>query len=129
MLWVLGLYSVCRAYFVYTYRSQLELDHVYDVVRLMLGGMRFDLSAIAISNGLFLLLTLSPHPYSHRPGFRKITHFIFIAFNGICLLANVIDLAYFEFVHKRTQADALLFVSGAKGNDLYRLMPVFLQRY
>ena len=129
ILVVLGMYAICRALFIYVYWTQLDLQNFWDTARLFAGGMRFDLSSIAISNGLFLLLTLSPHPFTDHKKFRKLAMFIFLVCNGICLLANMIDLAYFEYIHKRTQADALLFISGEKGSDLYRLLPVFLKRY
>ncbi|MDH5382219.1 MAG: LTA synthase family protein, partial [Cyclobacteriaceae bacterium] len=41
----------------------------------------------------------------------------------------LIDIAYFPFIHKRMQADALLFVSGEKGTDFFYLIPTFLGQF
>ncbi|HWR33475.1 MAG TPA: LTA synthase family protein, partial [Chitinophagaceae bacterium] len=61
--------------------------------------------------------------------YQKIVTILFLLVNGLCLLANLIDVAYFPFVHKRSQSDALLFITGKKGNDFFRLLPTFLMQY
>jgi len=45
------------------------------------------------------------------------------------MLANCIDLAYFQFTLKRTNATVFNFFGGAIGNDLGRLLPLFLKEY
>ncbi len=45
------------------------------------------------------------------------------------MLANAVDLVYFRFTLKRTAADVFNFFDGGIGNDLGRLLPLFLKEY
>ena len=45
------------------------------------------------------------------------------------MLANSVDLAYFQFTLKRTNATVFNFFGGEIGNDLGRLLPLFLKEY
>jgi len=45
------------------------------------------------------------------------------------MLANSVDLAYFQFTLKRTNATVFSFFGGEIGNDLGRLLPLFLKEY
>jgi phosphoglycerol transferase MdoB-like AlkP superfamily enzyme len=49
--------------------------------------------------------------------------------NSIAILANCVDLIYFQFTLKRTTADVFNFFGGGIGNDLGRLLPLFLKEY
>jgi phosphoglycerol transferase MdoB-like AlkP superfamily enzyme len=45
------------------------------------------------------------------------------------LLSNCVDLAYFRFTLKRTNATVFDFFTGKMGNDLLQLTPVFIKDY
>lgn len=126
---LLVCYAGCRALFIYANRQEMDISGLSSFVRVMIGGMRFDLSAIAASNVLYIILLFLPLPFVGSRIYRGILTGIFLLTNGICLLANMVDVAYFPFVHKRSQADALRFVTGEKGGDLFRLLPSFLTQY
>lgn len=126
---LLVCYAGCRALFIYANRQEMDISGLSSFVRVMIGGMRFDLSAIAASNVLYIILLFLPLPFVGSRIYRGILTGIFLLTNGICLLANMVDVAYFPFVHKRSQADALRFVTGEKGGDLFRLLPSFLAQY
>ncbi len=126
---LLVCYAGCRALFIYANRQEMDISGLSSLIRVMIGGMRFDLSAIAASNVLYIILLFLPLPFVGSRIYRGILTGIFLLTNGICLLANMVDVAYFPFVHKRSQADALRFVTGEKGGDLFRLLPSFLAQY
>lgn len=126
---LLLLYQLCRLVFILTNISELEINSVKSFLFLIIGGARFDLSSIAATNALFIILSLLPLSYVANKYYKKVLAFLFISINSICLLANIIDVAYFPFVHKRSQADSLLFISGEKGDDFFRLLPSFLYQY
>ncbi|MCX6296665.1 MAG: LTA synthase family protein [Bacteroidetes bacterium] len=44
-------------------------------------------------------------------------------------MANCVDLIYFQFTLKRTTADVFNFFGGKIGNDLSRLLPLFIKEY
>lgn len=90
-----------------------------------LGGLRFDLSAIA---WLYLPWTatvlLVPAP---RGAFRHVQKALFHVSNVLCFFLNCTDLEYFKFTLKRSTADLLGIAHG--GGDLGHLAPVFLKDY
>ncbi|MGQ0826771.1 MAG: LTA synthase family protein [Bacteroidota bacterium] len=55
--------------------------------------------------------------------------YLFVSVNSIALLANCADLVYFQFTLKRTTADVFHFFGGEIGNDLGRLLPLFIKDY
>jgi phosphoglycerol transferase MdoB-like AlkP superfamily enzyme len=71
---------------------------------LLIGGMRFDLSALLYLNSLFLLLSLVPLKIKFRSWYQKGLKWLFLTTNGIALALNVADTIYFRFTLKRTTA-------------------------
>lgn len=90
-----------------------------------LGGLRFDLSAIA---WLYLpwIVTVLFVPAPAR-GFRHVQKGLFHLSNVLCFFLNCTDLEYFKFTLKRSTADLFGIANG--GNDLRHLAPVFLKDY
>ncbi|MBX2983861.1 MAG: LTA synthase family protein [Flavobacteriales bacterium] len=90
-----------------------------------LGGIRFDLSAIA---WLYMpwLLTVLVYP-APLGWFAIVQKVLFHISNVICFFLNSIDLEYFRFTLKRSTAD--LFGIATGGSDLVNLIPVFLKDY
>lgn len=129
VLVLLLLYFIARVLFIYINKSALELHTFKNIFYLLIGGIRFDIAAIAMTNALFIVLVLFPAPIVLNKYYQKVVGFIFLMVNSVCILSNFIDIAYFPFVHKRSQADALLFITGQKGNDFYRLLPQFIADY
>jgi phosphoglycerol transferase MdoB-like AlkP superfamily enzyme len=91
-----------------------------------LGGIRFDLSAIA---WLYLPWTLAVLLLAEQRSktARVVQKVLFHLSNVLCFFLNCTDLEYFKFTLKRSTAD--LFGIAAGGNDLANLAPVFLTDY
>ncbi|MBL8001882.1 MAG: sulfatase-like hydrolase/transferase, partial [Flavobacteriales bacterium] len=115
------VYSLVRVAFWLLNRDQFPDPPLLAFV----GGVRFDLSAIAWTNLPWLLLALV-HP-SPGPRFRRVQAITFLAVNAFALFFNCVDVAYYRFTLKRSTAD-LFGIMGA-GNDLANLVPVFLKDY
>ena len=126
---VLLFYTLCRLLFIYANKTELGVNSFNSLLYILYGGLRFDLSAIAITNSLFILMVSFPAPFVTNKHFQRISGILFLSINSLCLLANLIDIAYFSFIHKRSQADVLLFITGEKGDDFLRLLPTFLWQY
>lgn len=129
IIFLLFLYALCRIVFLVIQNDVLELHSALQITRILLGGIRFDLSAIAATNAIYFILLLLPFSFQENKAFKHTTFILFIIINAICLLFNISDIAYFSFINKRSQADMLQFITGEKGNDLLRLMPTFLIEY
>ncbi|MEO5990279.1 MAG: hypothetical protein ABIP68_01475, partial [Ferruginibacter sp.] len=127
--WLLFFYFICRALFVIKYGVALNIIKSNEILEVFIGGLRFDLSAIFATNLLFIFLSLIPFKFTDSKVYQIGLKFIFIIINGIFILMNLIDIAYFSFVQKRMQFDTLRFVSGGKGDDFFNLLPGFLLEY
>lgn len=126
---LLLLYTICRLlfyWFNYFYFSDLSFG---ELLLILLSGLRFDLSVIILSNSIFILLYLLPFPFREHKFYRKMLLFLFILVNSTAILANCIDLIYFQFTMKRTTADVFNFFGGQMGNDFGRLLPLFVKDY
>nr|MDQ3048412.1 sulfatase-like hydrolase/transferase [Bacteroidota bacterium] len=126
---LLLLYTVCRLlfyFFHYSYFSDLSFS---ELLIILFSGLRFDLSVIILSNALFILLFLLPFPFREKTGYRILLKWVYLVVNSIALLANCIDLVYFNFTFKRTTADVFNFFGGKIGHDTMDLLPVFLKDY
>jgi hypothetical protein len=122
-------YFLCRLLFVWLNKSEFNFATSLSAIQLLFNGLRFDLSAIAITNSLFLILSLLPLRFTFNHYYQAFLKWLFIITNSFFLLLNIIDVAYFPFIHKRMQFDAFLFLNGTKGNDFYNLLPKFLLQY
>jgi len=96
------LYSVCRMLF-YLFNTGLFPGMSLEVFSiLMLGGLRFDLSAVLYINLLFIVLQLIPFKFRHSLIFQKRLDFLFYATNAMGLALNCIDFIYYRFTQRRT---------------------------
>jgi phosphoglycerol transferase MdoB-like AlkP superfamily enzyme len=72
---------------------------------------------------------LLPLPIVMNYYFQATLKFLFVTVNSLSILVNLVDIAYFPFIRKRMQADALLFITGQKGTEFFYLLPRFLVDY
>src|SRR5258706_12744801 len=71
-------------------------------LRILFGGLRFDLAAVLYSNSLFIVMMILPFPFRFHPVYRKVLTPIFLLTNGIALAVNVADFIYYRFSLRRT---------------------------
>lgn len=129
ILLLIGLYALSRLVFWLIYRDHFTEIAFFELIRLFVVSVRFDLSVIMLLNALFVLLYLLPGTFSENRKVKVLAKALFILINAIAFLANCVDLAYFEFTLKRTTADVFHFFGGEIGNDAGRLIPLFLKDY
>lgn len=91
--------------FNYPYFGSIPIT---DWLQIVIGGTRFDLSMLMYANALYILLFILPVPFRSNNYYQSFGKVVFVLTNGICLLANFIDAAYFPFVLRRTNASFLL---------------------
>ncbi|HXK30427.1 MAG TPA: sulfatase-like hydrolase/transferase [Candidatus Binatia bacterium] len=104
---LLILYSVCRLLF---------LAFNYGVFQSLIGreifttfaiGLRFDISAICLTNSIFITCSVLPHPWQHIRRYQRFLKLLFLATNIPFLILNVIDLEYSRFVGQRLTLSVL----------------------
>lgn len=129
IIFLLLLYTFCRILFYsfnLAYFSELNFSSLLSI---LFYGVYFDSTTVVLLNFVFIFLILLPFPFREKKTFQGILKWLFIIVNSVALLSNCIDLVYFKFTIKRTTADVFNFFQGEMGNDLGRLLPLFLKDY
>jgi len=89
------------------------------------GGVRFDLSAIAwLYLPWIVLFLINPYP---NKLFGRIQFWVFMTINAITLFFQCVDLEFYKFSLKRSTADFLNMM--VSGGDTINLAPAFLRDY
>ena len=113
---IMFLYSVGRIIFFLFNTSMFPNVDFPSFVRIMRGGVMFDISAVLYLNVIYFLLCLLPLPFKFKPWYQRMLKWIFMVFNGIGLAFNHIDIIYYRFILKRTTASVFDIVSYDAGN-------------
>ena len=95
-------------------------------MRLMYGGLKFDISGILFLNSVYIILYLIPFPFRYHSVYQSILKWLFFLSNGFALALNTADFFYFEFILKRSTADVFMFAT--EGNIL-TLLGLFIIDY
>lgn len=77
-------------------------------IQIIWGGAKLDLSLLMYANVLYIFMFLIPHAYRSNRQYLTAAKVLFLFTNGICLLANLIDAAYFPFILRRTNASVFM---------------------
>ncbi len=117
-------YTLLRIIFFIFNRGLYAEAGGIDLLTTFIYGWRYDLSAMVLSNSLFILLLIIPHPFRSRNFYQKILSGLFLVINGLALAIAVADLVYFQFNKKRISVD-LFSMMESLGSQSWQ----FLQHY
>ena len=104
LLFLIVLYQVWRLLFVlfnYTFFHSLRLE---SLPQLLLGSLRFDLSAIMYLNVVYIAMFIVPFNFRYNAVYLSAGKFVFVFVNSIAMLANLADCVYYPFTLRRTNA-------------------------
>lgn len=99
------LYALCRLLFYYYNHSHFRGLGLSELITIFAGGLLFDTSAIVYSNSLYLILFLLPFRFRYKQSYQLVLMILFFTINGIALIANLADIAYYEFSLQRSTMD------------------------
>ena len=104
MLLLMVIYSLSRLFFFFINSdlySDVSAAHLWEM---MLGGMRFDLTAVLYLSSVYLVLALLPLPPSVRNHhvYQSVTRLFYLIPNAIGILVNCMDMVYVRFTDRRT---------------------------
>ncbi|MFA9389481.1 MAG: LTA synthase family protein [Prolixibacteraceae bacterium] len=99
---LLVIYSLCRVLFFAFNSAMFPNVTLQGFGRILLGGLRFDISALFYINILYLVFALLPTPWNHSRAYQLFLKWIFIVPNSIGIALNVIDFKYYPFILRRT---------------------------
>jgi hypothetical protein len=117
------LFTLCRIGF-YLYNTEFFPDITTGgFLRLLLGGLRFDLTAVLYINVLIILMTLIPFDFRFKPAYQSVIQYMFFVLNGAAIIANLADFIYYKFTLRRTTADVFSeFEQGPAGGVFFRFI-------
>ena len=124
ILLVMALYTLSRLVFVWVNHNLYQDIPAAHLWEMLLGGVRFDLTALLYLNSLYLILMLLPLPpfIRNKRGYQKAANYCYWIPNIVGLLVNCIDMVYIRFTDRRTTCT---FFSEFENED--NLLSIFCQ--
>jgi len=98
ILLVVILYQLCRVVFLVFNFGTFNKPFFST----LLGGLRFDLSAIAYTNLLFALLHCIPGKFKYKATYQKTLKILFYSVNLLFIITNFVDFEYYKFTGRRS---------------------------
>jgi len=124
---LLGIYSLLRiGFYLFNINSFPNLD-TSQLLIILLGGIKFDISALLYLNSLYIVLQSLPLPFRYKSLYQKISKWLFLVTNSLGIVANLIDFAYYKFTLKRTTGT--VFEQFAHEQNKLKLFIDFLTGY
>lgn len=120
---VVFVYQVCRGLFFFFNRNSFDKINF----KSFLGGLHFDVSAIAYINILFAILHLIPGNFKNKPNFQKWLKISFFTVNLVFILTNFVDFEYYKFTGRRSTF-GMITASGME-NEIGGLIFSFLAEF
>ncbi|MEL6638176.1 MAG: sulfatase-like hydrolase/transferase, partial [Bacteroidota bacterium] len=96
------LFAICRLVFYLANLGAFPELAGGDLLTIFLAALRFDTVAIVYTNALFILSYLVPLPWRDRDWYRKGQLLLFLSFNFLALLLELIDAGFFGFSFRRS---------------------------
>ena len=118
LLLLMSLYSLCRIGFYLFNVNFFPAMTVSRFSRILVGGLKFDLTAILYLNALVVLLMIIPFQVRFNTIYQKVIKYIFIIVNAIGLAANVADFIYYRFTLRRTTVSVFTQFANEKNKGL-----------
>jgi phosphoglycerol transferase MdoB-like AlkP superfamily enzyme len=124
---LLGIYSLLRIGFYLFNINSFPNIGTSQLLMILLGGIKFDISALLYINSLYIVLQSLPLPFRYKNLYQKICKWLFILTNSLGIVANLIDFAYYRFTLKRTTGT--VFEQFAHEQNKLKLFIDFLTGY
>lgn len=104
ILLVMAIYTLSRLFFYLISPDLFPNVSTAHLWEMLLGGMRFDLTAVLYLSAGYLLLALLPLPVEWRNNavYQRIAKYFFLIPNAIGIAVNCIDMVYVRFTDRRT---------------------------
>lgn len=125
-------YFLARALFYLYNRDLIQVDSMFEFLRLSWHGLVFDTTAILYVNSLFIVLSILPLYVNTKSGYQKFLLWLYFITNLIAYATNFIDFIYYRFNFGRSTIAMTESVANESnkmllfGNFLVRYWHVFL---
>src|SRR4051812_49158324 len=98
LLLLMVIYQVCRLLFWAFNSSYFTGISFSGLFPILMGSMRFDISILVYINAVYILMFILPFDFRYNRTYLLVAKIIFLVTNGLGILANLIDCAYFPFI-------------------------------
>jgi phosphoglycerol transferase MdoB-like AlkP superfamily enzyme len=117
------LFSICRVGFYLYNTGFFPGMTLVKFTKILLGGLRFDFTAVLYINSLMILLMIIPFDFRFGKIYQGIVKYLFFLTNGLAVIANLADFIYYKFTLRRTTADFFAeFEEGPGGGVFFRFL-------
>ena len=114
------LFSLCRIVFYLVNLDSFPALSGLEFASLLLAGLRFDTSAIIYVNALFILSYVLPFSFRQKQWYKNGQLFLFLGFNFLALLLELIDVGFYHFAFKRSVgSDIQMIINSAQLTPQY----------
>ncbi len=100
--WLLIFYFLLRFLFLVFNIKSFQFADVHQISYAFLYGVKFDLSAIFISNILFTIASLLPFRFTEKQRYQSFLNYIYWVPNIVFFWTNIADFEYYKFIGRRT---------------------------
>lgn len=116
------VFSLAR-FFFYLFNT----EHFTNVVLTdFIYGIRFDAVAISFLYLPFIVMSIIPFSFRSFRKYQRTLAILFYISNTICIILNLVDVAYFDFTLKRTTTDLFSMIGTGGGGDFMTLLPFYI---
>jgi phosphoglycerol transferase MdoB-like AlkP superfamily enzyme len=107
---ILLIYTLFRWVFYYYNLSLFGKLQASEIIRIIAGGLRFDLSVIAYVNLPVIILSVLPFSFRRYKGYHYGVFVLFLLINSVAFLLATADMEYYSFNNRRITLDLFLLV-------------------
>ena len=129
LLLVMVLYTISRLFFYWVNIDLYPNVSAQHLLEMLIGGMRFDLTAMLYLNSLYILLALLPLPAHIRnhQAYIGASRWAFWLPNILGFIANCMDIVYVRFTDRRTTCN--IFTEFQNDGNIVQIMGQSMLQY
>lgn len=116
-----------RLLFIFHNSAFIDVDSFRDIVKICIGGIRLDACILAYLNSLFILMRFAPWPWVYNTGWIRVSDWLLIIINSLCLILNIGDTLYFPYTGYRMSWQSFINVLSDPGT--ISLLISFISRF
>jgi phosphoglycerol transferase MdoB-like AlkP superfamily enzyme len=121
------LYIIGRILFVWLNLNSFQDLELSEFIIISVYALRFDTFSVLSGNALFIFLSILPVNTFNQNLYQNLLKWVYGVSNTVFLLFNLIDIAYYPYIKKRSTADILKQAGGQ--TDLGKLLPQYIADY
>ena len=100
--WLLIFYFLLRFLFLVFNIKSFQFADAQQISYAFLYGIKFDISAIFISNILFTVSSLLPFKFTEKQSYQSFLKYLYWTPNIVFFWTNIVDFEYYKFIGRRT---------------------------